>query len=501
MNVLNKIKKYLFIIGFIFVLYIFRYITIRTPLAGDDWGYCLIGENTSVISSALSFYYTWSGRLFCELWGFTMATYRDIWNYINPILFSIIYICIYIISGEKKKDIVSFALIIAMMLTVFFQIRTQTYTWIAGGNYSVSLCLSLIYFLLIDILLNRKLPKLGVIITSVISNVILLIIGLMIESISLTMIIGIIILMIYTYKNNNKTIFKMLIINLIISIVGFLITRLSPGSAFRLARDHSDWVSLSIIEKIASGYHFFIEYSFINNTYTILFFSIALLGLIWFSKNINNNLYSKLITSFIILFGIFSVFSYKVFGLSVFNNPKSIFSFIFWPLYVINAFYVLFMYMPNGVNKDKSIFFLLIGGISAAVMIMSPVNGARAYVYLVYYLILVTIIIINSFDCSYYMDIIFLLGLLLIIYSKTNYYKELYDSIEYAQEQRLIEIKYYIEHPEDEEVWIKRFPENALHSIDIEEGDDYHFRTFKKYYNLPQNAENIVFYFDKNSNN
>lgn len=153
--------------------------------------------------------------------------------------------------------------------------------------------------------------------------------------------------------------------------------------------------------------------------------------------------------------------------------------------------------MPNGLNKEKSIFFLLIGGISASAMIMSPVNGARAYVYLVYYVILVSVIVFNSFEINKYFAAVIAFAFLFVINNKTNYYKNLYDEIEYAQEQRLVEIKYYQEHPEDEEVWIKRFPENALHSIDIEEGDTYHFDVFKKYYDLPQSADNIVFYFDK----
>lgn len=497
----NKFRQLLFILGAIFVAYIFRYISVRTPLAGDDWGFYVLSQNYSILKRVFEFYCSWSGRIVCETWNFIMSSNKQIWDWINPILFLIIYLCIYFLSGEKNKVVATTLLILAMMFSVYFQIRTQTYTWITGGDYSVPLCLSLLYFLIVDRFINGYVSKGIKIFFCILTNFILLLIGLTIENISLTMIIGIVIIIIYLRKNNKNDLIKIFIINLIVSVIGFCITKFSPGSTSRLLSEHADWINMSIFEKIANGYNYFLEYSFIRNNYTISIFSIVLMGLIWFSKK-QNNVFIKIISSFVLMIGIFVVFSQNfIKSESFLIDNKSIFSSIFWPIYVLNVFYVLFNFMPNDLHKTKAIFFLLFGGISASAMIMSPVNGARAYLFLIYYLILVSVIVLNSFDCNNIFSLLFSLVLLFIVYNKTNYYKNLYDLIEYSQEQRLVEIKYYQEHPEDEEVWIKRFPENALHSIDIEKGDDYHFNVFKKYFNLPQDANNIVFFFDKKDNN
>lgn len=495
MNVVKKLSKYFFILGAIYIVYLFRYISVRAPLAGDDWGYYLSGQD-SILKNALNFYITWSGRLFCEIWGFAMASHKEIWNAVNPVLFLLIFISIYFI-GSNNKPVTSVFFIIAMMLSVYFQIRTQTYTWIAGGNYSVSLCLSLLYFLLIDKLLSKDLSKRTRILICILTNIILIIIGLMIENIALTMIIGIVIIIVYLFIKNKRHLIKFFCINLIVSTTGFAITRLSPGSNFRLMRDHPEWIKLSVFEKITEGYHYFIQYGFINNSYTIALFSILIIGLIWFGNKKKNNIL-KTCYSAIMFVGILAVFSSNIFNIEVFlNDDKSLFSMLFWPVYCVVVFLSIIEYMPNGFMKDKAFFFLLIGGLSAGAMMMSPVNGARSYVYLVYYIILTGVIVFNSYDCNKYINLLFIIGLSFIIYTKNNYYKNLYNDIEYAQQKRLVKIKYYQEHPEDKEVWIERFPENALHSIDIEKGDDYHFEVFKEYYNLPQNANNIVFYFDK----
>ena len=63
-----------------------------------------------------------------------------------------------------------------------------------------------------------------------------------------------------------------------------------------------------------------------------------------------------------------------------------------------------------------------------------------------------------------------------------------------AQKERLEVIKYYQDHPEDEEVWIKRFPIYTVHAADIEPDDVYHLETFRDYYKLPQDYKNIIFF-------
>lgn len=499
MNKQSKITKYVFIIGAVFIFCIFAYMSYRSPLAGDDWGYYVLGQNKSVLGNALAFYQTWSGRFFSEIWDFAMTKYKILWNLANPLVFVIIYLCIYFVGNARKHTITSVLLIISMMLSVFFQIRTQTYTWITGGIYSVSLCLSLLYFLLIDFIINKKAPLKIKNFLVVISNIVVCIICLMVENIAATLLVGILILIIYEYKTNNKNNIKYLLINLLVGIIFFCVMRLSPGSTFRFSRDHAEWSSLSIFEKIAKGYPYFIYYGFIKNSYIISLFSLMLIMLIWLRKEKKRKLFG-IISTLIMCAGIAIVFSENIINtINFFNNQNSIFSMIFWPIYIVDSFIIISIFLPPSYEKDKCIFYLCFGGMSAAVMVMSPINGARTYIYLVYYLILVCIIVLNHLhlEDNKIINIVLVMFFAFIICQKTFYFYNLYRNISIAQNERIEVIRYYQEHPEDEDVWIKRFPENSLHSIDIEEGDNYHFEVFKEYFNLPQNANNIVFYFDK----
>ena len=95
MRRLSEFKKHFYILAAIFVAGLFFYITFKTPLAGDDWGYALNGMKGNPIEMTMSFYQTWSGRIFSELWGFVVAPNKWLWNVINPILFTLIFICLY----------------------------------------------------------------------------------------------------------------------------------------------------------------------------------------------------------------------------------------------------------------------------------------------------------------------------------------------------------------------------------------------------------------------
>ena len=69
----------------------FAVITYLTPLAGDDWGYALNGMKGTPFSTAVEFYFSWSGRFFSELWGFLVAPNKWLWNILNPAFFTVIF--------------------------------------------------------------------------------------------------------------------------------------------------------------------------------------------------------------------------------------------------------------------------------------------------------------------------------------------------------------------------------------------------------------------------
>ena len=485
-------KKNFYILASIFVLMLFAYITCKTPLAGDDWGYALNGSAGTPIKTALEFYNSWSGRFFSELWGMIVPGHKWIWNIVNPLLFMGIFICIYKLAYVQNKPILCSLLILAIMLSVDDNLRMETYSWIMGTTYIIPLFLSLLYFVIVDNLLKNEIYDIGLIIFAIIDNLFLFIIGLMMENIAASMIVGIVFVLVYAFLYKKKAV-KYLIPNLVFSILSFVLMRMSPGSASRLNGEHAAWAKLSLFEKLANGYPNFLNMTFIENNYAILLFSICLILLICFSRK--KNKVQKLLPIIILLMGIITVFSFVFTEALV--NPNSVYSFIFWPVYIINAFYVLFTCLDNDYRKNKALFMLMFAGCNALVMLYSPIYGSRSAIYTVYYLIVVSILILDFVNINkHHVKTILLVLLVLIIGDRTREYIYKYRLVVIKQNERLEIIKYYQDHPEVEEAWIPRFPIFTVHGADVEIGDTYHFETFKDYYNLPQDADKIIFYYE-----
>lgn len=485
-------KKNFYVLASIFVLMLFAYITCKTPLAGDDWGYALNGSAGTPIKTALEFYNSWSGRFFSELWGMIVPGHKWIWNIVNPLLFMGIFICIYKLAYVQNKPILCSLLILAIMLSVDDNLRMETYSWIMGTTYIIPLFLSLLYFVIVDNLLKNEIYDIGLIIFAIIDNLFLFIIGLMMENIAASMIVGIVFVLVYAFLYKKKAV-KYLIPNLVFSILSFVLMRMSPGSASRLNGEHAAWAKLSLFEKLANGYPNFLNMTFIENNYAILLFSICLILLICFSRK--KNKVQKLLPIIILLMGIITVFSFVFTEALV--NPNSVYSFIFWPVYIINAFYVLFTCLDNDYRKNKALFMLMFAGCNALVMLYSPIYGSRSAIYTVYYLIVVSILILDFVNINkHHVKTILLVLLVLIIGDRTREYIYKYRLVGIKQNERLEIIKYYQDHPEVEEAWIPRFPIFTVHGANVEIGDTYHFETFKDYYNLPQDADKIIFYYE-----
>lgn len=485
-------KKNFFLIVVIFILGLFAYVTYKTPLAGDDWGYALNGSLGTPFKTAFEFYKNWSGRFFSELWGMIVPCHKYLWNIINPLLFCGIFICIYKLGRVNKKPIISALLILAFMLSVDDNLRMETYTWIMGTTYVIPLFFSLLYFVIVNQLFDGYLYSNKLKVACYLSNILLFIIGLMMENIAATMIVAVFILCLYAWFNKRQAL-KYLLINLAISTISFIILRASPGSAYRLENDNAAWMKLSLFEKISTAYPNFLQMTFINNNYAILLFSLCLIGLMVYTKN-EVSKKCKVVSIIISLLGILNVF-YFVIGDSFINNSSSTYSFIFWSLYIVNAFVTIYLGVETEFKRYKTIFLLMVAGCNALVMLYSPIYGSRSAIYTVYYLIVVSVLINEEFKSKKIINLFVIAILMFINCDRTIEYISKYKLVGIRNNERLEVIKYYQEHPEDEEAWIPRFPVYTIHGADIEPDDTYHLETFKEYYNLPQDADKIIFYF------
>lgn len=492
----NKRRKLLVPAIFALLIFgIFFFITYKTPLAGDDWGYALNGMKGNPILQAFNFYQTWSGRFFSELWGFIVAKNKWLWNILNPLLFSSMFIYMFIIANKKENTgVVSALLIFTMMLNVSSQIRMETYTWIMGSTYVVPLALSLLYFVIIfknfDDL--KKMP----LVLKICTVIICFYIGLTMENIAAIVVFSELLLIIYYYIKNKK-IPLILIVNMIISLISFIIMRLSPGSTYRLIRDHSDFNNLSLTEKIIINLPNFINYSFIEHKLTIAFFASSLIGLSFFKEKNKLLKYAFIIYQLISLGLLFSLNIGSILHndyISNLNNQNSVFIWLYWLIYIVIAFIIIIRNIENEKDRLKVLFFITIGGSCNIVMLLSPIFGARSSLYFVYFIIVSTALIYQEFIVKekVWMIVIMIIWVVLSGIRIREYYHK-YNLVAQINNERLEIIDYYKNHPEEKDIYLPRMPIYSIHSGDIEEGDDYHFETFKAYYGLNEDT-NIIFY-------
>lgn len=478
------LKKNTFIIACFIILASFIYFTYKTPLAGDDWGYALNSIQTGPLKMAIIYYNTWSGRFFSELFTFIVAPNKWLWNIVNPLIFLGYFVFIYLIIKPQKNNALIILLTLTGIYTVGADLRMETYTWVTALAYTVPLLLSLVYYYF-------SLTDKHSIVKVIITNVCLFIIGMTMENIAATMLLGVIVLNV-KYIIENKKVSVPLIINLIIIIISFSLMRLSPGSNARLLRDHAVWNELSLWKKFATGYDNFLFQTFISNKFTISIFALSIILLMLFSKKKINVVYRS-ISIIISLLCVFSLFSYIILGKeNIFFDHTSWFVFFFWPIFIINSFISIFVGCKD---NFKSVFFLFLAGSSVIAMCFAPIFGARNTMFFVYYVIITSGLIVKELDINkiiYYLC--FALFIVLTSMKLCDYcYK--YYLVGEAQKERLELIDYYQKHPEDEEVWIYRFPIYTVHGADVEPDDVYHLETFRDYFHLTQDYKNIHFGF------
>lgn len=504
MERLKKGKSWCWLGGALFIFILFYYITVRTPLAGDDWGYAVNGMSGNPFGKAWEFYFTWSGRYFAELWGFIVAPHKGLWNLLNPALFAGIYVLLYQIVNPKRNSFSVAILIAAMMLTVADRLRMETYTWIMGTTYVVPLFLILLVIWMMKTLLftDKKIKPVHYLILIFLNFYI----GLAMENISAASILLNLLMLIYAYFKR-KDALKLTIVGFAISILGFALIRMSPGAAFRLARDNQTWIELGLMGQIQQNWTHFLNYTFVANKYMMLILSlITFLALIhhwvdriWMNKK---DKLAAVVQGFVLTMAIVAccaptfVEKLNLEFFSVFYDLETtggmIFCTLFYLLYIANLFWILFTLYEDEERVEKLMMVMMAGTCNLA-MLLSPIYGSRSSLYTVYFIILLTASIASRIKTSNAEAAIILVICGGLCLQRSLSWKRIYTQVAQVQAERESILQYYREHPEDDEAWIPRMPEESIHSADIEEGDTYHQNSFKEYYGLPETTK-LIFY-------
>jgi hypothetical protein len=497
--VVKKIKNYAITnkeIVFAFLIFIF-FLTIFcfSPISGDDWGNYMVGARglKGWIGQAISMYFDWEGRFISRLL-INMLTYNKwLWNIINALFMSVLYLLTVKLINPKKISLISILFILSMLL-IGNDIFTQTYTWIAGSiTYLFPLTLTFIYLFMINCYIKKNaLNKWYVYALWFLLN---LIIPMFVENMGVTIIVINVIMIMYVLIVD-KRLNKLFLISLGISLISFLIMIMSPGTATRMAYEASSFSSLSFIDKIFINLPNFIKYTIAKNNLLLLFFPLSYIYLTF--EKIKNLFVRGLVL-------LLNILPFLTIILNIVNSPfvsnisilefvrefnflydMNIFVILFWILYLIGFFILLII---NFKGKPIIIFYFILAIVSNGVMLLSPVWGSRTALFTVFMLIVINIFvlseIVSNFKKTKLLEIVGKTSLGVIMIVLVILYYNVYLQNNEREKAIIMQVA-----DNSDIIKIEGIPNYAIGGIDPY--DEYHIKTFKGYYHIPEDKELII---------
>ncbi len=392
-----KIQILIYTLFFLGFLYISRYAVV----AGDDWGYAVGGREANALYRASQNYMHWSGRFLSELWGYSIAPHKKLWNFLNAGIFTgILYFLMKIVS-EMRHKWVTYGLCILLMLSVHDGVRMQTYTWMMGTTYVIPLLLFLIYLYIVQqyVLRNVQSKKM-----KVVGCFLNLCIPLYMEN-AAAMLFGVNLLILLYLQFHDQRKRKMILVFTIYSFIGLLLIRYSPGAMYRMNRDHVTFNSLSLFEKISLNWMNFLNWTFINHQVLMRTMSLALLYVVskkkkrftWFK-------YEWLVVCFVIAIPLVQTNAYHLFEVTKINAFYILFDLnlphsmevntFLYTLFTIGLFRIAFVMEDE--TKWTCLLCLFAAGGASAVMLISPIYDARSSLYTIYMFILYLLVIVKE---------------------------------------------------------------------------------------------------------
>lgn len=468
----------------------FLIISSLSPINGDDWGNHIIGMRglRGWIGQAIGMYFDWEGRFAGRLFINALTFNKCLWNILNALATSSLYFLIIKLVKPKQITLTSIILILGILL-IGNDMFTQIYLWIAGNiTYFVPLVLILIYLYMIDYYLkNKKLFKWYIYVVWFILN---LMIPMFVEHMGVIMIIINLSLLIYlSLKQRNFN--KLFLYSLLVSFISFLSMVLSPGTAARVAFEASSFNNASLFEKIMINLPNFIQYTITKNNFLLIIFPVSFIYL-GFGKT--NNRYLRFLISLV------NIIPLMVIALNVVNSPwfnentfisivrkvnflyeMNFVTISYWLIYLISFFILLLLHFKD---RQAVIFYFLLGMLANGVMLLSPIWGSRTSLFTVYMLIITNLFVISEINFKNMRPIIVFGKLSIIVIM--SIYIILYYNVYLQNNKRESDIDHQLK-ANINIIEIEKIPDYALWGINPE--GNYHLKTFKDYYDIPQEKE------------
>ncbi len=479
----EKINRYYAIVMF----FTFLIICLCSPLMGDDWGNFINGSGglLSSIGYAFSSYMSYEGRIVSRILINILTYNKFLWTIINPIIISLIYFLSLKIIPRKDKYITPTLIFLAFLFVDVEGFR-QVYVWLAG-NITYLMPMIMIFYLLY---LNRNFDYVPTRNQKIILPILSFISSMFVENVSVVIVVCYFFYIIF-YRIKYKKINKLLVVSCVFSIIGTLIMVLSPGNANRL-NTYPEFDSLNILQKLIYNIPNFISFTFIRNSFLVLLITI---GVLFVSKSMLKNkifryltyLYITIVPCITLIYNYLKTFGISIKCLEIFLNGNNIYIMIFWVIYMLLSFYIILKYIIKTKNY-LSLLLIIMGFISNGVMMIVPVWGGRTAYLTAICLSLAMVGIVNNmkfikndnkvilFSSSFVLAImiIFLFAGYRKVYIE-NIKREDYINSQLAAGNDIIEIN----------VLSERF----LWNPNPWDPDGYLARTFKLYYNIPQNKK------------
>ena len=455
----------------IFFLF-FALITHWTPASGDDWVYAVGGMWNNPFKQAFTMYQTWSGRYLSELWGFLVAPHKNLWNVLNPLLFTGILLLLVKLS-DTRRPVLTALLAMALIFSVGNRLRMQTYTWIMGTTYVLPLFFFLIQIWILKGWLAEDEPPLW---KTVVLCILSFCIPLYMENAAAMIFGGDLLVLIYCFCTKNPNRKKMILI-FGCAVIGSAIILGSPGAASRMANDNAAFNALSFGEKIAQNWPLFLERSFTESLWITIAFT--LVTLLWAERNRNEHkpLYGLIGLGFVTL-------------LAGQGLLYLIYTIVFLAAYIA--------FEKPSFKKWYVVYLVLCAGGADVVMLLSPIFDSRSSLYTVYLLLLTALVLLQEISLAK-QEFRYVLAALfcgISIWRMVSYY-DIYHTVHLINIRRYQQVEYYRLRPDAGDAWLIAYPDESIHSPNVQEWDDTHMYYFKEYYNLSQDLHLIFYYLDE----
>lgn len=461
------------IIAILFFLF-FRQISRWTPAAGDDWIYASAAREDHPVALTIRQYHTWSGRIFSEFWGFTVAAHKGVWNLLNPLLFTGILLMLVMLAikpaKEKKTDsfrtVLTMLAAIAMILSVPARLRMQTYTWIMGTTYVIPLVLFLFDLLLLRryYFMDEHLPSHRWIYAAMcLCN---FMVPLYMENAAALMVGADLLLLLYSLWKKDSKLRTAVIVPFVFATIGACIILMSPGSHARMA-ENAGFAAMSMGEKILVNWPSFLIHTFSNNAVImrVLFACSAVVAI----QQAKEQWWLAL----------------PFLACMVFNNGLLDFCGVLYGLILL----VLYGTKCTKAEKDCAFsdgcIFLILCALGAdLVMLLSPIFDSRSSLYSVYLWILLILVLLQKVQLSrLWTGVLLVMTCVFGVWEGASYWK-LYQMVGQIDAHRKGQLTYYAANPDVSDAWILGYPADSIHSADVIEGDTVHEKAFKTYYGL-----------------